>query len=147
MEKKETRDTICLLKECNAGSKMAVSSIEDVLDMVKDSSMRKLLSESKSHHEKLCDDIHTLLEQHHSEEKEPGNVAKGMAWLKTTMKLGMEESDATVADLMTDGCNMGIKTLHKYLNQYPAADHSSKDICNRLIDIEEKLCRDLKSYL
>lgn len=59
MEKKETWDTICLLKECNAGSKMAVSSIEDVLDKVKDSSMRKLLSESKSHHEKLCDDIHT----------------------------------------------------------------------------------------
>ena len=63
------------------------------------------------------------------------------------MKLGMEESDAAVADIMTDGCNMGIKTLHKYLNQYPAADHSSKDICNRLIDIEEQLCRDLKSYL
>lgn len=147
MDKTGTQDTICLLRECNAGSKMAVSSIDDVLDKVKDTSMGKLLSESKSHHEKLCDDIHALLRQHHSEEKEPGSMAKGMAWLKTTMKLGMEESDATVADLMTDGCNMGIKTLHKYLNQYPAADHSSKDICNRLIDIEEQLCRDLKSYL
>ncbi len=147
MEKKENQDTICLLQECNAGTKMAVSSIDDVMDKIKDSDMRKLLSESKSHHEKLCDDIHTLLLQHHSEEKEPGSIAKGMAWLKTSMKLGMEESDATVADLITDGCNMGIKTLHKYLNQYTAADHSSKDICNRLIDIEEKLCRDLKSYL
>lgn len=143
----ENKDTICLLKECNAGSKMAVSSIDEVLDKVKDSRLRELLAESKSHHEKLCDEIHTLLERHHSEEKEPGPVAKGMSWLKTTMKLGMDESDATVADLMTDGCNMGIKSLHRYLNQYQTADHSSKDICNRLTDIEEQLCKGLRSYL
>lgn len=58
-----------------------------------------------------------------------------------------EINDTTVADLITDGCNMGVKTLNKYLNQYEAADHTSKDICNRLISIEETLCKDLKQYL
>ncbi len=143
----ENRDTVCLLKECNAGSKMAVSSINDVLDKVKSADMKQLLTESKSHHEKLCDEIHTLLSRHDSEEKDPNPIAKGMSWMKTNVKLTMDASDATVADLMTDGCHMGVKSLHKYLNEYQAADHTSKDICNRLIDIEEQLCKGLESYL
>ena len=53
----------------------------------------------------------------------------------------------TIADLITDGCNMGVKSLNKYLNQYPAADSKVKDICDRLIKIEEKLGKDLRRYL
>lgn len=143
----DVQDTICLLRECNAGSKMAISSINDVLDRVQNSDMRQLLAESKSHHEKLCDEIHSMLARHDSEEKEPSPIAKGMSWIKTNMKMTMDASDSTVADLMTDGCHMGVKSLHRYLNQYQAADHPSKDICGRLIDIEEQLCRGLESYL
>ena len=143
----KTKDTISLLKECDAGSKMAVSSIDEVLDKIQDSNMKQLLKESKSHHEKLCDEIHTLLIRHQSEEKEPNPIAKGMSWMKTNVKLTMDASDSTVADLITDGCNMGVKSLHKYLNEYDDADHTSKDICNRLIDIEQQLCKDIKEYL
>ena len=74
-------------------------------------------------------------------------MAKGMSWVKTNMKLGMDESDATVADLMTDGCNMGVKSLNKYLNLYEAADEVSKDIAKRLINLEEKLAVDIRSFL
>ena len=140
-------DTIKLLKECDAGSKMAVSSIDDVLEKVTDSSMKGLLQESKEHHEKLGNEIHAMLNEHGKSEKDPNPMAKGMSWMKTNMKMSMDNSDATVADLITDGCNMGVKSLHKYLNQYKAADHPSKDICNRLVSIEETLCRDLRKYL
>ena len=51
----------------------------------------------------------------------------------------MDESDATVSDLITDGCNMGIKSLRKYINQYENADERSKAIAEKLIDIEEEL--------
>ncbi len=143
----EKQDSVSLLKECSAGSKMAISSIDDVLDKVQDPEMRQLLTESKSHHEKLCDEIHTLLTRHDSEEKNPHPIAKGISWVKTSMKMAMDDSDSTVANLMTDGCHMGVKSLHKYLNQYQSADHTSKDICSRLIDIEEHLCKELESYL
>lgn len=143
----ENHDTVCLLKECDAGTKMAVSSIDDVLSRVQSADMKQLLTESKNHHEKLSGEIHTILSRHQWEEKDPDPMAKGMSWLKTNVKLTMDTSDATIADLLTDGCHMGVKSLHKYMNQYPAADHSSRDICNRLVDIEEQLCRDLESYL
>jgi hypothetical protein len=57
------------------------------------------------------------------------------------------ESDSTIANLMTDGCNMGVKSLNKYLNEYAAADERSKDICKRLIKLEEKLTAQMRDYL
>lgn len=143
----ENQDTIYLLKECDSGSKMAVSVIDQVMDKVSNTDLKKLLKESRSHHEKLGDDLHGLLIQHHSTEKDPNPMAKGMASIKTSVKMGLDGSDRTIADLITDGCNMGVKSLHKYLHQYKAADHSAKDVCHRLIDIEEKLSTKLQDYL
>ena len=143
----EINDTIHLLKECDAGAKMAVSSIDEVLDKVSSRDMRNILNKSREHHETLGDEIHSRLRELGSEDKDPNPMAKGMSWMKTNVKITMNDSDATVADLIIDGCNMGVKSLHKYLNQYPAADDDSKGICRRLTDIEEELCRDLRSYL
>ena len=140
-------DTVRLLKECDAGTKMGVSSIDEVLEKVCDSKMKELLQKSKSHHEELENDICSMLEKHNAAEKDPSPMAKGMSWMKTNMKLAMDNSDATVADLITDGCNMGVKTLNRYLNQYKAADEESKAICGKLIEIEEKLGKDLRRYL
>lgn len=143
----ENRDTLNLLKECDSGTKMGVTTIDDVLDNVESENLRQLLIESKDHHTKLGNEIHTLLIQYGSDEKDPSMMAKGMSWLKTNMKLGMNDSDATIADLITDGCDMGVKSLNKYLNQYPNADKKVIDICKRLIKIEETLCKDLRAYL
>jgi len=143
----ENQDTIRLLKECDAGSKMAVTSLDEVMESVQDEKLRELLKKSKDHHEKLGNEIHSMLIQYHSEEKDPNPMAKSMSWLKTNMKMSMDKSDATVADLLTDGCNMGIKSLYKYMNQYPNAEAKVKNLCNNLIDIERELRKDLRSYL
>lgn len=144
----ENNDTIRLLQECDAGTKMAVSSIEDVLDKLHDEKLISLLNESKRHHEKLGNDLHELLREYHVDDKDPSLMAKSMSWFKSNMKVAMsEDSEETAADLMTDGCNMGIKSLYKYLNQYKDANHSAKAICTRLINIEEALRDDLRKYL
>lgn len=140
-------DTIKLLQQCDAGTKMGVSSIDEVLQKVQDDKLKKLLKESKSHHEKLEEDIEHLLEQMGAEEKEPNVMAKGMSWMKTNMKMGLEESDATVADLLTDGCDMGIKSLYRYMNQYKDAEQEATGMAKRLIDIEAKLETELRKYL
>lgn len=143
----ENKDTIHLLKECDAGSKMAVTSLDEVMESVQDEKLKELLHKSKDHHEKLGNEIHSMLIQYHSEEKDPNPMAKSMSWLKTNMKMSMDKSDATVADLLTDGCNMGIKSLYKYMNQYPNAEAKVKNLCNNLIDIERELRKDLRGYL
>ena len=140
-------DTIKLLRECDAGVKMGITSIDDVLGHVKSEELCHKLNECRQQHDELQARILQELDRYQDEGKEPSPVAKGMSWMKTTMKLGMEESDATIADLMTDGCNMGVKSLNKYLNQYEAADEKSKDMAKRLINMEEKLAIDIREYL
>ncbi len=141
------QDTIKLLRECDAGIKMGISSIEDVLDHVQHSDLRNHLSRCKKEHEALGEEIETELARFHDDGKEPNPIAKGMSWIKTNMKLTMNESDHVIADLMTDGCNMGVKSLSKYLNSYEAADEKSKDIAKRLIKLEAQLAEDMRCYL
>ncbi len=141
------QDTIKLLRECDAGVKMGVSSISDVLHYVTNKEFKKLLCECKREHDVLDDELQKLLDKYKDEGKEPNPMAKGMSWIKTNVKLAIDDSDKVVADLITDGCNMGVKSLNKYLNKYKAADEVSKDIAKRLINLEEKLAIDIREYL
>jgi hypothetical protein len=140
-------DTIKLLRECDAGIKMGVKSIDDVLPYVKSSKMKEALEECKRRHEHLGREVEAALDRFHDEGKNPNLMAEVMSWMKTSMKMTMDNSDSTVADLITDGCNMGVKTLNRYMNQYKAADEESKAICGKLIEIEEKLGKDMRRYL
>ena len=141
------QDTVRLLRECDAGIKMGASSIDDVFDYVESDKLKSLLNSCKDEHEKLKNEIECLLHEYHDEGKEPDMMAKGMSWIKTSMKLAIDVSDETVADLMTDGCNMGVKSLNKYLNRYKAADERSRDITKRLIELEEQLSADMSRFL
>lgn len=140
-------DTIKLLRECDAGIKMGVSSIEELLDYVNNTDFKKHLDRCKNDHEKLENDIQRLLDKYHDDGKEPNAMAKSMSWLKTNMRLAVNESDGTIADLITDGCNMGVKSLSRYLNQYKAASEDSKQITKRLIELEEHLTHAVRPFL
>jgi len=140
-------DTIKLLRECDAGVKMGISSIEDVLDRVQSKQFRQELMDCRSQHHELQGQIQKILDRYQDDGKNPNPIAKSMSWMKTNVKLGLEETDATIAELMTDGCNMGVKSLNRYLNQYKAADEHSKDIAKRLINMEEKLAVQIRRYL
>lgn len=141
------QDTVKLLRECDAGIKMGVSSIDDVLNYVHAEPLKRRLTACKEEHEKLEDEIQVLLDRCHDDGKEPNPMAKGMSKVKTNMKMAMDGSDETIAGLMTDGCNMGVKSLNKYLNQYKAASEETKDITKRLINLEEKLAIDIRGFL
>lgn len=141
------QDTIKLLRECDAGIKMGVKSIDDVIDHVKAHDLKQLLNACKDEHQKLDRELQELLERYHDEGKNPNIMAEGMAKMKTEIKMGLKDTDNTIADLMTDGCNMGVKSLNKYLNKYAAADEKSKDITKRLINLEGQLALDIRKFL
>ena len=141
------QDTIRLLRECDAGIKMGVESIDEVLDYVRSDNLLQTLNTCKREHDKLKTEVNGLLDRYHDDGKNPNPIAQGMSFMKTNMKLVMHESDQTIAGLITDGCNMGVKSLNKYLNQYEAADEVSKDIAKRLIHLEQTLAEDIRQYL
>ncbi len=143
----EHSDSINLLRECDAGVKMGIASINNVLTDVKSQNMRNDLTNCRNQHETLLTEIKGKLSCNCEKGKEPAPAAKGMSWVKTNMKMALEPNDKTVADLITDGCNMGVKSLHRYLNQYKQADAESRGIATRLIQLEDDLAKQMRQYL
>lgn len=141
------RDTVKLLRECDAGVKMGVASIDEVIGSVSGRAMKEKLFACREEHEKLGRELQGHLDRFGDRGKEPNPIARGMSWLKTEARLGLERDDRVIADLMTDGCNMGVKSLNRYLNEYKAADEVTKDMAKRLIHLEETLTSDLREFL
>ncbi|MBO5743156.1 MAG: hypothetical protein J6R68_02640 [Clostridia bacterium] len=140
-------DTIELLKECNAGVKMGVSSIEDLIDKADDKKLKSILQDSLDEHKRLGDETREILNDYDDEGKEPNPMAKGMSWLKTNMMMSVNHSDETIADLIFEGCSMGVKSLSRYLNKYEAAEEKTKDIAKKLISMEDRLATEMRAYL
>ena len=142
-----SEDTIKLLKECDAGAKMGIEGIKNVLDKADDPSLITILKKYLKEHEVLEEKIHKELNKFHDTEKNPNPMAKAMSWVKINVKLIKGEHDKVIADLMTEGCNMGIKSISKYLNKYPASLENIKALCYDLVEIEESFAKDLRKFL
>ncbi len=126
---------------------MGVTTIEEVLDNVSDDNFRHLLHDSMEEHKRLGSETHEMLNEYDESGKEPSSMAKAMTWMKSNVMISMNDTDNTVAGLVTEGCNMGVKTLNKYLNQYEAAEERAKDIAKKLINMEEELVVNIRKYL
>ena len=140
-------DTIKLLRECSAGIKMGITSINDVIDDIKNNDFKNTLIRCLNKHEELERETEEILNEYHDEGKEPDPIAKGMSWIKTNFKLALDNSDSVAADLITDGCNMGTKSLRRYINEYPEAEEKAKDIAYRIITVEEDTIDGVKKFL
>ena len=140
-------DTEKLLRECNSGIKMGVDSINHVMPYIKDYKLKKFLNACKDKHAELENETEKALKKLNIDTKNSHPIAKTMADMTTRMKITLKRTDNEIASVMTDGCNMGIKSLYRYLNQYKNASEQSKEITNRLISIEQELRTDMRSFL
>ena len=140
-------DTEKLLRECNSGIKMGVDSIDHVMPYVKSKELLKVLNSCKDKHAVLGDETHAALLSANLDTKNAHPVAKMMADLSTRMKITVNKSDNEIASIMTDGCNMGVKSLSKFLNEYEAAEERAKDITKKLINQEAELAKQMRVFL
>lgn len=143
----QQKDTCQLLKECNTGIKMAVDAIEEVLPNVKNQELKNKLTACQKEHEKLGDETHSLLLQNHVRDEDPSMIAKSMAWIKTNLTMSVNPGDDTIANLISTGCDMGVRNLNKYLNECQTATTQAKDLVKKVIKLEEDLSSDMRAYL
>ena len=140
-------DTIKLLRECNAGIKMGESAIKQVLPHAKSEELRHTLEVCKNTHATLGDETHSMLLSHGADTKDAHPVARAMSSMKICAAMTVSENDSRIAHLMTDGCDMGIKSLSHYLNKYKYADEAARSIAKRLIASEEYMENKIRGFL
>lgn len=140
-------DTVKLLRECNAGIKMGESALEKVITSTESERLRQLLDDTRDEHAILGDRTHSMLKRHGADTKEPHAAVRLMSDMKIYVKMAVCDNDHSVASLMTDGCNMGVKSISKYLNRYKNASPEAKDIARKLIASEASLEENLRPFL
>ena len=140
-------DTIKLLNECNSGIKMGVNGINEVIIHADNKQRIDILNKYLKEHERLGNKTHEYLNKFHDSDKEPNPIATAMSWIKINVTMMRADQDAHIADLMTDGCNMGIKSIAKYLNKYPTALPEVKELASDVIKLEENFILDLRKFL
>lgn len=140
-------DTINLLKECNSGCKNATSSMEQVLGYVENEKLKNVINDYNQQHIKIGDECHNLLNKYGSNEKDPQPMAKAMSFISTEVKMMTENKTKKAAEIMMDGCNMGIKSVSSYINQYSHADNESVNMANRIVKLEQSFIEDLREFL
>lgn len=147
MTEQENQQTIKLLRECDAGIKMGIVAIDEIIGHVKNQRFHDKLFGYKQEYSKLKMEILSLLDKYKDNGKDPDPIAKGMTWMKTNIKLGMNDTDKMVADILTDGCNLGVKALSKFLNEYKDADEEAKNLANRLLELGNRQVTEIRVFL
>ena len=139
--------TLKLLQECSQGCKMGIKSMDQVESYVSDSRLNRVIGKYKEEHKRLENEADELLMWHGKESKQPEKMATAMSWISTEMKMMMQDDDKQVAKIMTDGCNMGVKSICGFINQYSGASKSAMKVADDLVKMEEKFRDELKAFL
>jgi hypothetical protein len=145
--KKVNGDTVQLLKECDSGCKMATDSMEQIGQFVSNEELSEVIAKYNRDHIALGEEIHGLLDEIGEQEQDPGIMAKAFAWVSSQVKMMVKGDTHQAASILTDGCNMGIKSLNEYRNQYVEAEGEIVRICDRLIKLEKEFMGDLEKFL
>ncbi len=140
-------DTRKLLRECHAGIKMGIASLDDVMNSVSEYSLERRIKDSKRAHERLRIETEEQLNNIRDKGKNPNPMAKTMSHIKTKAVTAADKTDHAVAKLVIKGCDMGVKSLNRYMDKYAAADESGKALAGRIIAEEQGLRNDLEQYL
>ena len=140
-------DTVKLLKECDAGIRMGVDAMERLIPKAKSTELKNALEVARDTHTALAGEVREELLKNKVSISDAHPLAHLMSNAKLCVKLMIKENDKTMADFMTDGCDMGIKSLSRFLNEYKGASTSSRDVAKRLVVSEEYLENKLRGFL
>ena len=146
MNNKEEKDTVKLLRQCDAGIKMGIGALNDVIPKAGNTDLEDILKKSVKEHENLRSEAEQLLNSWGRAGRNPSAMAKAMSTMKTDLTL-INGTEQDAAELISHGCSMGIDKLRHSMDKYAAADGGSRKLTHDLISAEQKLMTDLKKYL
>ena len=141
------KDTIGLLKECDSGIQVTVHALDEILPAIESPQLLHQLEDCRKTHKHLANQTQHLLQEYKSQGKHAPTSTKAMHWVKSNVKLAMQPGDHSIADLVIDECNWGVKTLHKHENRYSHASTNAKNIVQQLITEQSRISRDMSHYL
>ena len=141
------QDTVRLMRECSEGIEMGLEAIDRVLPLVHAPDFRQSLLHCRHRHRELGREIIMRLDAEGIAKKRLHPMAAWMAGMHIACRIRLHPTDASAAKLITGGCNMGIASLSRLLNQYPNASEAARNLTKALIESEEQLAQTCRAWL
>ena len=139
--------TLKVLEECSSGCKMAIESMHQIREYVKNEKLAGVIEDASQKHCKLEERASRELLRHGQCGKAPGKAAETFSWLTTEIKMMIRDDSRQIAKIMMNGCNMGIQSMMAVINDNPEADRESLDIARDIVKAEEDFMEELKPFL
>ena len=140
-------DSIALLGECTTKIDLSLSTIDRLLPSIKDRNLRCRLQESAENQKFLRSHACALLKHYGGSEKLPSSFVQGITQLKNSTRLAIRNDDTTIAYLVAEGCDRGVKSLSRSQNRHCMADPDAIQLSQELIRCQDGLSARLRPYL
>jgi len=149
MEKKEKlKVNKDVLDELNKGCAMGMDAIDNILDKVEDKNLKEVLEDEYDKYKKMHQRIEEIYpEFSEGEPTETSTMNKVMTSWMTDMKLMTDHSDGKIAELLTQGVNMGIIERKRLLNRKENLDKDVESILKEYVEMQERSVEIYKEYL
>ena len=136
-----------ILKECSQGCKMALNSIEQISEYVKDTKLKNVFKEYRDKYRKMEDESIQLSGGCVQQETTSDKMAEAFSWMTAEVKLRLKDDNTQIAKMMMDGGNMGVKSIAEKLNQCPDASRESISLAKKFEKCNEKLVEEMKQFI
>lgn len=136
-----------VLNETVKNTRMAVQSIETILNRVDDDDLSYELNCQEEKYKKIEKKAMNKLKDYKAKAEDDSIPQKLMLKSSIQAKTLMNNGSKHIADMMIQGSTKGITELSKVLNENKNASKSVCEIAKELVDFEEKNIERLKTYL
>ena len=140
-------NNINVLDELHKGCCMGIDAISFVLNKVDGKEFKELLEKQQEKYEDIAKKIEDLYENY--SEKEPHETTtmnKAMTWYGVQMNTINDKSTSKLAELLTQGTNMGIIEGRKLLN-HKNVDKKVESLVKKYVNMQEDCIEKLKEFL
>lgn len=127
-------------------AKMGAEAIVNLLHRVTDEELKSELSLELARYEEFADDARKSLDEMGEEPEEEKMFSRLMAKMGVTMNTVIDKTSSHIAQMIIEGCVMGITDLQKRLND--GGDYGkAEELAKKLIAFEEDTAERMRVYL
>lgn len=135
-----------LYQEVYRGCKMGGDSIVNLLPKVTDEGLRSELTAQLERYEEFASRAREQLFDMDKTPKEENPLTKLSAKMGVAMNTMIDATSSHIAQMIIEGCSMGITELLKVIHAYGEKDEAEK-LAREVVSFEESCSENMKKYL
>ena len=139
--------SISLLQEIVRAARDGAEGISLVMDKTSDTALRQALGDEKKQYAAVEQDAGSRLIDLGGQAEPEKIMNRAGMWMGMQMNTLMDKSPSHLAEILIQGNTMGVVGLIRAKNDYPKADQSSVDLCNRMLTLQYDGIERAKSFL